>query len=446
MVQQEFPEEILDMFFCELARECRNADQGLKSSSQLALQSCLLVSRSFCHHSRRYLFSSITLVHSREKGLPQRVKHLMEFLHSELPIGGIARHIKSVRICIFDDDIPPSGPIDESLDNSLVVFLRAMIGNDCGIRDFMFIFSGSGGDLEWDRMSSSLQKSIADTVRSSHATDVCIFDISRIPRAVFVNPHLKHLRLRSTDREALRPYIQEPHTSLRTPSTSEPVLYQNRFESFDTDHAYPMEYFEQDDMESSSSKSSFSQLLTLNSSILAAADFIDCMKILDKAACTLQNIHLCFRYTHDPPKQLHFEHFPQLHHLKLQYSYGTILEPFVENGIGHILRLLGSSSASNSLSSIHIVVTHIWASSYPHAALLSLAPGSNTGWLALDDLLSGPKYISLKNVLFLLRIHFSRKPRTPSAENFTTDFTGHIEAVFPTVLKSKSLKIVVEIE
>ncbi|KDR77089.1 hypothetical protein GALMADRAFT_225220 [Galerina marginata CBS 339.88] len=439
LTRPKFPQELFDAFVDDIGREYRNLSSPLRTSCRLALQACLFVSRSFCHRARRYLFATVGLTQGvgREKSIPLGVHKLMQILHSDLPVGGIARYIKQVMIGIIYH-VPPAGPMDQGVDSSLVAFLRAMIGDGYGICDFLFVISIPGkGCLGWDRISPDLRECFADTACSPHLTRVYFLGLSHIPRAVFLNPHLKHLHLKSSIWRS-EEFIQAQQVDAPLQTTSIPqLLARTRLESLTTDHTYPIKYFEH-----SSAESPLSSLSTLRSHITASPDFFDCMGILSRAARTITLLNIIFVLRAPvPPKALNLRSFPRLRWLEVEAELGAF-----EMGIQNIFRLLDSPSASKNLFSIDFTVKSSKATSYPRGGLLSPAGSPSPYWRRLDALLSGSKYSSVKTVSFFFSIDFTTKPANPPEEFYITETVARLKRTFPRILRSKSLEINVEVK
>ncbi|KDR77085.1 hypothetical protein GALMADRAFT_428077 [Galerina marginata CBS 339.88] len=296
-------------------------------------------------------------------------------------------------------------------------------------------------------MSVDLRECLVDNIRSSHLTNVQFFNVCDIPRMVFVNTGLKHLQLKSSGWKASQDFIQaqdKANTPVQAHSTSGLAPVYPRLESFRTDHSYPIEYFG-DNTPGSYSVSPFSCLSTLSSTIKTPQDFTDCMKILNRTAGTIENLHIHFFYQIEaPPKPLDFKLFPRLHLLEiLHWSHATLGR--FEDGIHHILRLLDCPSTSNTLSSIRFTINISMASTYPQDGLFSSSGSPATELLALDNLLSGPKYSSVQTISFLFRIEFSARPVTPSEDTFIIEAVDCVKRVFSLTSKLGLLKIAVEV-
>ncbi|KDR76983.1 hypothetical protein GALMADRAFT_210163 [Galerina marginata CBS 339.88] len=175
-----------------------------------------------------------------------------------------------------------------------------------------------------------------------------------------------------------------------------------------------------------------------------AQDLKDCFKILDIAAQTIQKVQ--FAFFSEVPKPSRPLDLARLHSLRnLEFKMqplrlGTrVFGAGLDAGFEQLYDLLDSPSPSCNLRFISFSITA--SEGYPRDELFLVADDSK--WLALDTLLSGPKFSSVQTVSVSLSLAF----RSGASDKPALIAKAHdlLKKAFPTVLASKSLKIEVNI-
>ncbi|KAJ3516747.1 hypothetical protein NLJ89_g922 [Agrocybe chaxingu] len=209
---EAFPLEIYDLILWHLELEShdRKAEDARNEGSTLA--KCLLVSKTFCHISRRILFKSIRLSSARMKNrdFKERVSTLVDIMSPKIG-QGILSYIHSF---IFHSSVykffdhPETPAIQILNDESFITMMTLFRGPDSNLQEFM---AWTFPRVDWNCLSADFHREFRLLCRSLHLTTLDMSGFYNLPQLFFHGTHLKTLRL-----------FQVPHLEPRPLLTSTP--------------------------------------------------------------------------------------------------------------------------------------------------------------------------------------------------------------------------------
>ncbi|KDR79926.1 hypothetical protein GALMADRAFT_242055 [Galerina marginata CBS 339.88] len=222
VAQRHFPHDITTLIIDILGEGLLDEDD---TDCRPVLANCLLVSRSFCHHSRRHLFRAVSLQNSPIDSFFERVAQLREIMAPlSNPLLGMIKYIKVFSVEIFSD---PTKTVYREHDAGLATILKAFIRSDSHLEEFGLW----GCYIQWQRLGRTVHNLIRSIIRLPSLSTIHLSGLDGVPVSILTGASCKNLHLRKLKMGEC--------TNGRASTLNVPQL---QLEAFATDDSFPLEY------------------------------------------------------------------------------------------------------------------------------------------------------------------------------------------------------------
>ncbi|KDR79925.1 hypothetical protein GALMADRAFT_242054 [Galerina marginata CBS 339.88] len=401
-----------------------------------ALANCLLVSRSFCHHSRRHLFRSISLQNSPIDNFFERVAQLREIMAPRSnPLLGMISYIRVFSVEIFSNPRPTVYMRNRA---GLTTILKAFFRFESHLEEFGLL----GCDIQWNMLGQSVHKLIGSIFRLPSLSSIYLCGLEGVPISILNGANCKNLHLRRLK--------MGNYTNGRASTPKFEKVPQLRLEAFATDNSFPLEYLSSNGPRAllpNVSTSPFSHLKKL------ALEFNSehsrkTLIVLSEVMRSLREMDIVFLTRRWPYSDYILElptfnigQFPKLQVLRIEQQHWSS-STFSAEESSSMVSILDSTMPCVSLERLDL---HFNTLCNPNS---DRPLHESPIWRNIDALLSKSQFPSLRRVdlLFIMDLQ-TPGPHGPIVRaEFLADAIPQLREAFPLLSISNSIEFTVEIE
>ncbi|KDR79923.1 hypothetical protein GALMADRAFT_222853 [Galerina marginata CBS 339.88] len=391
-----------------------------------ALAKCLLVSRTFCHHSRRHLFRSVRLKDSPQKTFFDRVALLREIIAPRSnPHSGIISYIKVFRV---DISRQPGPTLYTKKDEGLAIILEAFLLFGSRLEEFNFVGLG----VDWHKLGRTVQERLCSIIRTPSLSVIHLAGLDGVPTSILTGITCKKLSLCRLKTDNI---LHEAASNLEWAN-----IPQLRLEYFNTDNTFPLKYVSSNgpwtDLPNNPT-SPFACLKKLALKINSQQHHQESLKVLLGVKSSLQEMEIVLT-SNGITAAIDIGQFPRLQKLRLQQQNIDISYIFFPA----VIRILNPATPCISLKQLDLRFT----SHYSYSPTACTPLHRMTVWPRIDAFLSTPQFPSLNRVRLLLDFGISSGHRRPLAStDLLLNEVPRLRESFPMLSYSDSVEFTVEI-
>ncbi|KDR79927.1 hypothetical protein GALMADRAFT_242057 [Galerina marginata CBS 339.88] len=431
VAQRHFPHDITTLIIDILGEGLLDPDD---TDCCPALANCLLVSRSFCHHSRRHLFRAVALQNSPVDSFFERVAQLREIMAPRSnPLLGMISYIRVFSVEVLSD---PSKTVYRKNGPGLATILEAFLHFESHLEDFGFW----GCDIQWKRLGQTVHNLIQSIVRSPSLSTIHLSGLDGMPVSVLTGASCKNLHLR---RLTMGNCVDDGASTLNLE-----IIPQLQLEAFATDNTFPLEYLSSNGPRAELPNVSTSPFSHLRKLVLEFNSTQECREapiVLLKVMGSLQEMDVVLRTARLPhPKfifpTINIGRFPKLQMLRLEQQYWSSSTFSPENSPS-VVSILHPTMPCMSLERLDLHFN-------THCIVNSMSPLHEAPiWCNIDALLSPSQFPSLKRVglLFSMDLYMPVHLGPSARAEFLADAVPRLREAFPLLSISNSIEFTVEI-
>lgn len=319
-----FPQELLDLFV-EAVGELPVYD----SSRPHTLLACNLVSRSFNHLSRRYLFKHIEVKEAPEPETWSELTTLQQLLSwtqfsaPESSLRPLAVYVKEFTFHFWtylssseeeDAEEDAEDDAERGVEDVLACVFNHLHAPGYGLRKLSLYAEG----FDWELSEKRLQAAACNLFRSPHLRCLRIRSINNLPRSFLRGTRIKHLQMYECqgdeDPEPNQWEMTDHESALQSDQENSLLLQYPQLEILDVDINTPLIYLE-NSLGSSTYQTSRSNLRVFKTFVYDWFDYSQSLQMLSKSYNSIEILEYFFGGDPDGESDRHLHYFRSRPHL-----------------------------------------------------------------------------------------------------------------------------------